>query len=169
MRRARAALFAALLLAGCGRSSAPEPGASSAKPAAALPQKVEIVVPPNEGPIAVAVESLGAKARVADRQLLVYVGAHWCEPCNRFLGAVRAGQLDAVYPKLTLVVYDLDKDRARLEAAGYKSEMIPLFAVPKKDGTASGLQMEGSIKGEGAVDEIRPRLDAMLAQAKRGT
>jgi hypothetical protein len=66
-------------------------------------------------------------------------------------------------------VYDLDKDRARLEAAGYKSEMIPLFAVPKKDGTASGLQMEGSIKGEGAVDEIRPRLDAMLAQAKRGT
>jgi len=49
-----------------------------------------------------------------------------------------------------------------LQAAGYVSRLIPLFAAPGLDGRASGRQMEGSVKGDGAVGEIAPRLHALL-------
>ena len=103
-----------------------------------------------------------ARARGDGRPLLVYVGAAWCEPCQRFHQAAQAGQVDALFPGLRLLEFDLDHDRARLEKAGYTSKMIPLFALPRLDGAASGEQIEGSIKGSGAVDQIAPRLRALL-------
>ena len=47
-------------------------------------------------------------------------------------------------------------------AAGYAARLIPLLALPLPDGRASGKQIEGSIKGEGAVMQMRPRLAALL-------
>ena len=91
------------------------------------------------------------------------MGASWCEPCQRFHQAAQAGQVDALFPGLRLVEFDLDRDRDRLERAGYRSRMIPLFALPREDGTGSGQQIEGSIKGPGAVEQIAPRLKALLA------
>jgi len=95
-------------------------------------------------------------------RLLVYVGASWCEPCRRFHEAASAGKLDAQLGGLRLLEFDLDRDEARLRAAGYVSQLIPLFAVPGPDGRASGRQIEGSIKGDGAVVQILPRLQALL-------
>jgi thiol-disulfide isomerase/thioredoxin len=94
--------------------------------------------------------------------LLVYVGASWCEPCRRFHEAASAGKLDAQLGGLRLLEFDLDRDEPRLRAAGYVSQLIPLFAVPGPDGRASGRQIEGSIKGDGAVGQILPRLQALL-------
>ena len=93
------------------------------------------------------------------------VGASWCEPCRRFHEAVTRGELDATFPTLRLLEFDLDRDQARLQAAGYGSRMIPLFEVPGPDGRASGRRIEGSIKGPGAVAEIVPRLRRILAKA----
>lgn len=101
------------------------------------------------------------------RDLVVYVGARWCEPCTRFHDAIQAGSLDTAFPTLRLLEFDLDRDEARLRSAGYASRMIPLFVIPAPTGEASPLRMEGSIKGEGAVPEIAPRLRALLAQAQR--
>ncbi len=98
------------------------------------------------------------------KQLLVYVGATWCEPCRRFHDAALAGQLDAGFSKLRLLVFDADRDTDALERAGYRWELIPLFALPKADGTSSGKQIEGSIKGDRAVDQIVPRLRALVGQ-----
>jgi thiol-disulfide isomerase/thioredoxin len=106
-----------------------------------------------------------ARAKGEGRRLLVYVGASWCEPCQRFHDAARAGELDAAFPGLRLLEFDLDRDKERLERAGYSSRMIPLFALPRADGMASGEQLEGSIKGPGAVDQISPRLRTLLAKA----
>ena len=94
--------------------------------------------------------------------LLVYVGATWCEPCQRFHHAVERGDLDTTFPGLTLLEFDLDRDRERLASARYTSKLIPLFALPASDGAASGKQVEGGIKGEGAVAFIVPRLKALL-------
>ena len=78
-----------------------------------------------------------------------------------------AGQLDANFGQLRLLVFDLDRDNAALAEAGYLPKLIPLFAVPKPDGTGSGRQIEGGIKGEGAVAQITPRLQQLLAHTDR--
>lgn len=104
-----------------------------------------------------------AKEAAEGRTLLVYVGATWCEPCLRFHEAAKAGKLDARFPTLTLMEFDLDDDKARLKRAGYESTYVPLFALPNEDGTASGRIVEGaSSKGEGALGDISRRLGALL-------
>jgi thiol-disulfide isomerase/thioredoxin len=96
------------------------------------------------------------------RTLLVYVGATWCEPCQRFHHAVEEGALDDAFPHLSILAFDSDRDAEALATAGYASRLIPLFAIPRSDGHASGKQIEGGVKGDGAVGEITPRLRALL-------
>jgi hypothetical protein len=61
-------------------------------------------------------------------------------------------------------VFDADRDGERLASAGYVSQLIPLFALPGPDGRASGKQVEGGIKGVGAVGNIAPRLKKMMEE-----
>lgn len=103
------------------------------------------------------------RASSEGRTLIVYVGATWCEPCQRFHHAVERGELDAAFPKLTVLAFDADRDSEPLATAGYVSRMIPLFAVPRADGHASGRSIEGSVKGEQAVSEITPRLRSLIS------
>lgn len=103
------------------------------------------------------------RADAAGMRLLVYVGASWCEPCERFHKAFEAGELDEVLAGTRFVEFDADRDRAELRAAGYTSKYIPLFSVPDPNGHASGRAIEGSIKGDGAVrEDLVPRLIALL-------
>jgi thiol-disulfide isomerase/thioredoxin len=104
-----------------------------------------------------------AKEQATGRVLLVYVGATWCEPCQRFHHAVEQGELDAAFPRLSILAFDADRDAEALATAGYVSKLIPLFALPRSDGHASGKQIEGSVKGESAVGEITPRLRALMS------
>jgi thiol-disulfide isomerase/thioredoxin len=124
--------------------------------------KLELLEAPPVPDVAAYVSGAMTSAEQAHKQLLVYVGATWCEPCRRFHDAAAAGQLDASFGNLRLVVFDADRDKDALQRAGYISNLIPLFAAPRPDGTASGKQIEGSIKGEGAVAEITPRLQILL-------
>lgn len=105
-----------------------------------------------------------APAAAARRTLVVYVGASWCEPCQRFHHAAEAGALDGALPRLALLEFDADRDHDRLAAAGYDSKYIPLFALASADGTSSPHRQEGAVKGEGAVDFIVPRLQALLTR-----
>jgi hypothetical protein len=124
---------------------------------ACQPQRVTFVPAP-PGDVAPLVQQ-----QLRHGRILVYVGAGWCEPCRRFHEAASAGKLDAELGGLRLYEFDYDRDEPRLRAAGYVSQLIPLFAVPGADGRASGRQIEGSIKGDGAVAQILPRLKALLA------
>ncbi|XXX75661.1 thioredoxin family protein [Sorangium sp. So ce134] len=164
---ARAGLVLCLAaLLGCSReeTSPPPAGSSVARPAAAV--RAEIEPAPDGGEVPALVQAARERARREGRELVVYVGAPWCEPCTRFHDAVEAGKLDAAFPALRLLEFDLDRDRDRLAEAGYASEMIPLFVVPGEDGRGTPLRIEGSVKGERAVDEIAPRLAAILARAR---
>ncbi len=143
-------LFVLLVLAACKQ----EPAAPA--------QKLELVEAPVTGEVAPIVVDALASAAKDHKQLLVYVGATWCEPCVRFHKAAESGQLDAEFGTLRLLVFDLDRDGDALAKANYKSELIPLFAVPNPDGTSSGKQIEGSIKGDGAVAQISPRLHELV-------
>ena len=133
------------------------------------PRKVEIVHAPPEGDVARWVRGELGRAAREGREVLVYVGATWCEPCQRFHAAAAAGQLDASYPTLRLLEFDRDRDEERLREAGYTAPYIPLFAVPAADGRASGRQIAGSIKGEGAVGNIAPRLTELLTTRGPGS
>jgi len=125
---------------------------------------IELVEAPVQGDAVDAlVRAALARALASKRTLVVYVGAAWCEPCQRFHHAAERGELDAAFPTLTLLEFDLDRDGERLGAAGYVSKYIPLFALPGPDGKASGRQIEGGIKGDGAVAFIVPRLREMLS------
>lgn len=126
------------------------------------PGHVELVAAAPAGEVTALVRGELERARTDCRQLLVYVGAQWCEPCRRFHEAAAAGKLNRDFPTLRLYEFDNDRDHERLVAAGYSSRLIPLFAAPAPDGRASGRFMEGSIKGDGAVSEIVPRLRALL-------
>jgi thiol:disulfide interchange protein len=125
---------------------------------------VRVIAAPAAGDVRPIVRAALAEASRGARTLLVYVGAAWCEPCQRFHHAAESGALDATFPDVTLLEFDLDRDGERLQSAGYASKYIPLFAVPAPDGSASGRQVEGAIKGEGAVGFLVPRVRALLAE-----
>ncbi len=165
-------MLAVVWLAACQREAAPPVVAQPTKPIAVLapapdvtPGKrhIEVVSALPDGPIAPYVQAELARAQADGRRLLVYVGATWCEPCRRFHDAAKAGELDDAFSDLRLLEFDLDRDRDRLAADGYRSEMIPLIALPGADGKGNGRGMQGSVKGEGAVAQMRPRLQELLA------
>ena len=94
---------------------------------------------------------------------LVYVGAPWCEPCQRFHAAVQEGKLDGVLARTRLLEFDADQHSAALHRAGYAYKYIPVIAIPDPDGRSSGHLLSGSIKGPSAVtDDLVPRLHALL-------
>lgn len=158
-------LLASVALLGACRS---EPPAPKADPAASAPlvvaRGVRIEKAGDEPDVAKLVRSERERSRGEGRELVVYVGAPWCEPCQRFHAAAARGELDEAFPNLTLLELDLDVDRDRLAAAGYTSKLVPLFALPSSDGRASDRHIEGSVKGDQAVADITPRLRAMLAK-----
>lgn len=103
------------------------------------------------------------EADASGRRVLVYVGATWCEPCQRFHKALESGQLDQELAGTHFIEFDADRDAVELRAAGYASKYIPLFSVPDQSGHASGRAIEGSIKGDDAVRaNLVPRLLALL-------
>jgi hypothetical protein len=125
--------------------------------------------PTGGAPIAPFIAAELQKGRVAHYGVLVYVGATWCEPCQRFHEAVKAGELDTLLDGVHLVEFDLDADRDTLSAAGYSSQLIPLFALPKTDGSGSADRIEGSVKGPAAVEQnLMPRLQAFLRSQASG-
>ena len=139
-----------------------EPAAASAPKESA---RIEWIKAPAGEDAATVVKRELERAHTDKKRLLVYVGATWCEPCKRFHDAAENGQLDGVFPNLRLVEFDLDVDADRLARAGYSSKMIPLFAIPTESGTGSGKQIEGSVKGEAAVQNLRSRLQPLLDDA----
>jgi thiol-disulfide isomerase/thioredoxin len=148
----------AMLLSACENDPAPKPEAPSA-----AKQGVEIIAaPPGNEEATALIQRESANAAQRGRKLVVYVGAEWCEPCKYFHEAAVAGRLDRDFPTLTLLEFDHDRDLARLERAGCRSPMIPLFSLPDAAGRCTERRISGSIKGPAAVGEITPRLSALL-------
>jgi thiol-disulfide isomerase/thioredoxin len=171
-----AALFASgALSAACKRDPAPSASAAPSSTAPADSTSPLVLAPthrlrwaePPDATTDVAKVVREARAREAadGRALIVYVGATWCEPCQRFHHAVERGELDDAFPALTVLAFDAERDGEALASAGYVSRLIPLFALPAASGRDSGKRIEGSVKGEEAVSEITPRLRALLAGA----
>jgi thiol-disulfide isomerase/thioredoxin len=157
----------------CAGASACDRGNESPAPSATSPAaSANLVSAPADGirwtqspaptDVAASVKAALQQAHAEGRTLLVYVGATWCEPCQRFHHAVEQGELDGAFPRLSILGFDADRDGTALGAAGYTSRLIPLFAVPRDDGRSSGRQIEGSVKGEAAVGEITPRLRNLI-------
>ncbi len=129
--------------------------------------KPEIVRGPSNGaPVDLFVKAEIERAGPEKRDVVVYVGAKWCEPCVRFHDALVAGELDAELPGVRFLEFDFDTDQAALAAAGYQSKLLPLFVAPIDDGRGSTNAISGSIKGAAAVAEITPKLKALIARAR---
>jgi hypothetical protein len=149
---------------GPGDARRSQPVEEKAAPRPSSDRPVFVKGPTNGAPVAPFVAREITDAQHGGYNLLVYVGAVWCEPCQQFHAAVEAGEFDAILPRAHLVEFDLDHDKDALSSAGYSSNMIPLFCIPKTDGTASSRRIEGSIKGPDAVGQnLIPRLRAFLA------
>ncbi len=156
-------VLACALLAGCDSGHAKAAPAERDAPAPSHTRPVFVRGPTGGEAIAPFIAAEAASGRSRHRGVLVYVGATWCEPCQRFHHAVEAGELDELLDGVRLVEFDLDEDRDALTAAGYSSHLIPLIALPNADGTASSHRIEGSIKGPSAVQQnLVPRLRAFL-------
>jgi thiol-disulfide isomerase/thioredoxin len=103
-------------------------------------------------------------AEAAKLRVLVYVGASWCEPCQRFHQAVEHGELNGTLNGLRFLEFDQDQDAAALKNAGYVYQYIPVLALPDPDGRNHGKMISGSIKGPNAVkDNLVPRLQTLLS------
>jgi hypothetical protein len=150
--------FVLALLVACSRKETPKPDLEPAKP------HLEIVRAEAGEVVAGQVIAERGKAKARGRTLLVYIGAKWCEPCQRFHKAAESGALDNDFPRLTLLEYDLDIDGSRLSKAGYAPGSIPYFGVPGDDGKATTRAISGSVAGEGAVDDIVPKLRDLLSR-----
>ncbi len=158
--RASIALVLCLFACDAGpRGGDAAPAAPAPAPAAA-PRGPRLVSAPAGGRVA---EVVAAELAAGGDRVVVYVGASWCEPCVAFHDALVAGQLDADFPGIRFLEFDLDRDRARLIADGYESRYVPLFALPGPDGRASGRQIQGGVKGAGAAANLVQRLGPLLA------
>ncbi len=162
-RRFVHALAVATFVAACSKDPPsvqkdPIPAVST-NPAA---MRIEWIKAPAGEDVATLVKRELERAQADKKRLLVYVGATWCEPCQRFHDAAVKGELDGVFPNVRMIEFDLDVDADRLARAGYASKMIPLFVVPTENGTGSDKRIEGSIKGEGAVMNLRTRIAPLL-------
>jgi len=141
----------------------------NAKPQQPASRPIFVRGPTKGAPVAPFVAREVTEAQRGHWNVLVYVGATWCEPCQRFHAAAMAGEFDEIMPGAHIVEFDLDADKEELAKAGYSSQVIPLFCVPKVDGTASDRRIEGSIKGNEAVGQnLIPRLRAFLAGSASG-
>lgn len=123
-----------------------------------------LIKAPAGGRVAEAV--VAERGGAGDDLVVVYVGATWCEPCVAFHDALLAGNFNKDLTGVRFLEYDLDRDKARLEADGYTSRYVPLFAIPGPDGRASGRALQGGIKGPGAADNLLQRLRPLLAAAR---
>ena len=147
------ALIAASLVAACQTAAAPAPP----------PGRVEIVdAPPGTTDVAALVRQTLAITTAAQRRLIVYVGATWCEPCQQIHAAILSHRLDQTFPDLTLLEFDLDRDGKALAAAGYTSELIPLFDVPAADGRAGPRREFGGKHGIDNVQLLTTKLHRLL-------
>jgi thiol:disulfide interchange protein len=124
---------------------------------------IEFVVAPQLANVAPWIAEQKTLAVANGKQILVYVGAPWCEPCEVFHKAAVDGLLNADFPNLRLLQFDSDRDNDAITAAGYGSEMIPLFAEIGDNGRASGRTIAGAVKGNAAIASITPRLKTLLA------
>lgn len=150
-----------LLLLGCS-GKAPD----AAPDAAPQVEKEAKVAKPRFVPAAegadVADEVRNVVAASTGETVIVYVGASWCGPCQAFHAALERGELDGALAGVKFLEYDADRDRERLELAGYGGRLIPRFAMPGPDGKFGGEKIEGGIKGDGAVEHIMKRLLPLL-------
>lgn len=168
---AAAGAFSLLFACQSGESPASDHPATGKPPGAVNASRPVFLRGPTSGaPVAPFIADEIRKGRADRSAVLVYVGATWCEPCQRFHQAIERGELDTVLGGVRFVEFDLDADRQPLEHAGYQSRLIPLFALPRSDGTAGDLRIEGSIKGEAAVNQnLLPRIKELLSRARSGT
>jgi thiol-disulfide isomerase/thioredoxin len=163
------AAIACLVLFACSEQ-APVTGAATPSGSAQQGQvstrsgNVELVPAPAEGGLAEFVAQEVARGRSEQVPVVVYVGATWCEPCRDFHAAAAAGTLDAALGPMRFLEFDLDRDSERLKAAGYRSQLVPLFARPLPDGRASGTQTDGVQTGGRYVEQLTPRIRELLAQ-----
>ena len=160
------AMFALSACNGKRDEAVAKPAAAEAAPATAPKSRAKPQMtrrPQPHAPLEQFVQQHVEEADVSGRRVLVYVGATWCEPCQRFHKALESGQLDQELAGTHFIEFDADRDAAELRAAGYASKYIPLFSVPDQSGHASGRAIEGSIKGDDAVRvNLVPRLLALL-------
>ena len=127
----------------------------------AAPGRVEIVDAPATGDLATWVGAEVVRGTRDPVPVLVYVGATWCAPCREFHAAALAGRLDVALGPLRLLELDLDRDGPYLTGAGYTSQLVPLFA-PGADGKATGTQIEGVRQGGNYVEQLTPRVRALV-------
>lgn len=155
-----------LVVLGACKNESSKPDPAHPSDTASTATGVEIIeLEPSAEPLEAIVLREQARAAEEGRDLLIYVGATWCEPCQRFHEAVKRGELDRAFPKLRLLELDADRDRTRLMSASCTSKLIPMFARPDKRGGCDPTRaFTGSIKGPGAVANITPRLRSLLAR-----
>lgn len=149
----RSLLVLLVLLVACGSSSS---------------SRVVELRPAPEGELAPIIASEVARGQKDNVPVLVYVGATWCEPCRDFHEAALSGALDKELGPIRFLELDLDRDGARLAAAGYQSELVPLFAKPNADGRASGVQTDGVQKGGRYVEQLTPRIRQVVSGSSPG-
>ncbi len=159
----------ALASAGCTRvseSSEGRPSEGTAAEPAPVPKNKVVwkALAATNGDVTKAIADETAIAKAQGRDVLVYVGATWCEPCQHFHHAIEAGKFDAVFGDVTFLAFDIDESRSALMAADYRSTYIPLFAVPDANGRATHRRSEGGIKGEGAADDLARKLKKLLGR-----
>jgi thiol-disulfide isomerase/thioredoxin len=167
-----------LTVVACARRDEPKPDPIVAKPTAtpsatapapegpvgvlAPKEQLRTIAAPPEGDVATQVKETQEREAKEGRKVLVYIGATWCQPCQRFHAAAAHGDLDKAFPDLTLLEFDADRDGERLVTANYNTRLIPYFGVPAADGRGTGRHIEGSVKGD-AIADISPRLRELLA------
>lgn len=123
--------------------------------------KSQIVSGLAAGPAAQVIADEVALANGAGK-CIVYVGAPWCQPCQRFKRALLAGELDAELINVRFLEFDADLDKQRLADAGYKFQLVPFFGRPGFDGRATSRTTSGVPAKDSPMAPLAKRVAALL-------
>ena len=138
--------------------NAPVPGDPNPQPSGDLAWKVV------DGPAALAAFAKDAEA--AHLKPYAFLHAEWCGPCKAIEKTHTADpKMVAAFKGTAIALIDIDAaDPKALEAAGMKSDVIPVFYKLDAAGKPTGEKIDGGAWGDNIPDNMAPPLAAFFAR-----
>lgn len=161
----RPALLAALVLAAACKKDAPAPATpEAAQPTSTQRGFVFRELKPDDGELKKVLAGELERARARGLKPFVYVGATWCGPCLALRKSLSDPQMIDAFKGTYIVHLDLDAWSPALEAAGFKSDSVPVFFAVDAQGRP-GRSLDGGAWGEDVPANMAPPLKKFFAAA----
>lgn len=98
----------------------------------------------------------------------VQITAEWCGPCKALRASLGDPLMQDAFAGTYIVQVDVDAWKPELDAAGFKSDGIPVFFAVDADARPTGAKIDGGAWGEDIPQNMAPPLKQFFAAHSNG-